>query len=86
MHELRCDNRILFGTIQGNVLEVRCRSRRCGKEDGVIIIHRFALQDGPEDSFKTGDLVGTLKFRDADPKYRKESDHAAGKHPAIRTA
>lgn len=71
MQELRCDNKILFGTIQGRVLEVSCRSNRCGKEPGVIIIHRFALQDDPRGEFRTGDLVGTSKFRD--PAYRKEA-------------
>jgi hypothetical protein len=62
VQELRCENRILFGTMDGTVLEVRCRSARCGKEPGVIIIHRFSLH--------TGDLVGTKKYRD--PAYRKE--------------
>ena len=81
--ELRCDNQILFGTLQGTVLEVRCRSNRCGKEPGVIIIHRFALQDGPE-GVQTGDLVGTLKFRD--PGYRKEAGHGTGDIPAVRPA
>lgn len=63
MQELRCDNQILFGTLHGTVLEVRCRSNRCGKEPGVVIIHRFSLQ--------TGDLVETLKYKD--PTYRKEA-------------
>lgn len=71
MQELRCGHSILFGTIHGAILEVSCRSNRCGKEPGVIIIHRFALRDDPEGRHKTGDLVETLKFRDADPKYRK---------------
>ncbi len=63
MQELRCDNRILFGTLEGSVLEVKCRSERCGARRGVVLIHRFSLT--------TGDLVGTRQFRD--PKYRKEA-------------
>lgn len=63
MQELRCDNRILFGTVDGDVLEVKCRSRRCGHEGGVVVIHRFDLE--------TGNLVGTQRFKD--PEYRKEA-------------
>jgi hypothetical protein len=64
MHELRCDNGILFGILEGSVLEVKCRSRRCGYETGVVVIHRFRLE--------TGDLVGTTQ-RYKDPKWRKEA-------------
>ncbi len=63
MHELRCGNGILFGVVEGKFLEVSCRSARCGKEAGVIVIHRFDL--------RSRELVGTKKFRD--PGYRKET-------------
>lgn len=82
--EIRCDNGILFGVIEEEdrdgvvtrVLEVKCRSRRCGHEAGAVVLHRFDLE--------TGNIQGTLKFKD--PVTRKESRNAAGKYPAIRSA
>lgn len=61
--EIRCDNGILFGMVEDNVLEVKCRSRRCGHEVGTVAIHRFDLT--------TGELQGTLLFND--PATRKET-------------
>lgn len=55
MAEVRCDNGILFGTIEDRVLEVKCRSNRCGHERGVVVIHRFDLE--------TGKLLETRKFK-----------------------
>lgn len=62
--ELRCDNGILFGVIlpEEGLLEVKCRSRRCGHEAGVVVLHRFDL--------KTGEPKGTLQFKN--PSMRKE--------------
>jgi hypothetical protein len=62
--DLRCDNGILFGQIlpEEGLLEVKCRSRRCGHGDGEVVLHRFDLQ--------TGELQGTLKFKQ--PAIRKE--------------
>lgn len=74
MHEIRCGNGILFGVIEGRTFEVKCRSRRCGHEAGVVIIHRFDLL--------TGDLVGTSKFRD--PNNRKDEDHASRQQSSVR--
>lgn len=54
--DLRCDNGILFGIIDGSAIDVKCRSRRCGHEAGSVVIHRFDL--------KTGKLQGTMKFKD----------------------
>lgn len=53
--ELRCDSRILHGIYDAdaNTIEVTCRSRRCGKEDGVAVLHTFHLSDG---------IVTTEKF------------------------
>jgi len=55
--DLRCDNGIKFGELlpEEEVVEVKCRSRRCGHEDGTVVFHRFSL--------KTGELQGTLKFK-----------------------
>jgi hypothetical protein len=56
--ELRCDNGIKFGELfpEETILEVKCRSARCGAAHGVIVIHSFDLG--------TGKLVGTETFRD----------------------
>lgn len=73
MQELRCDNRILFGrldtTDESLVLEVACRSRRCGYEAGVVIIHRFDLS--------TGNLMGTKKFRNPTGKEAEGRDYTS---------
>jgi hypothetical protein len=61
--EIRCVNGIKFGEVVGTTLEVKCRSRRCGHEAGVVVIHRFSLL--------TGELQGTLMFND--PATRKET-------------
>lgn len=67
--ELRCDNGILFGVIlpEEGLIEVKCRSRRCGHQAGTVVLHRFDL--------KTGEQKRTLQFKD--PAYRKEEGDAA---------
>jgi hypothetical protein len=60
-HELRCDNGILFGILDGNRIEVKCRSRRCGAQPGVVVIHHFCT--------KTGELLDTQQFKD--PMYKE---------------
>jgi hypothetical protein len=64
MIELRCDNNIKFGELfeEDGVLEVRCRSSRCGHEPGVVVVHGFDVE--------TGKLLGTEKYRD--PSVTKE--------------
>jgi hypothetical protein len=76
--DLRCGNGIKFGEVlpEEGVIEVKCRSRRCGHEAGSVVIHRFDL--------RTGELQRTLKFKD--PAYRKEEDNAAGTISPLRTA
>lgn len=46
--ELRCDSRILHGIYDehDNTVEFTCKSRRCGKEDGIVVLHKFSLSDG----------------------------------------
>jgi len=47
--QLRCENGILFGVVLPNgQLEVKCRSRRCGHQAGVVVLHRFDLATGQE--------------------------------------
>jgi len=57
VHDLRCENGIKFGTIlDDGTLEVSCRSARCGKAPGIIVLHRISLT--------TGEIVTTKKVRD----------------------
>jgi hypothetical protein len=48
--ELRCKGNILHGlVVEGEakgVLEVRCRSKFCGKTSQTVVLHRFDLSDG----------------------------------------
>jgi hypothetical protein len=60
--ELRCDTRILFGILEEDILEVKCRSQRCGAGDGVVVLHRFSIS--------TGQLIGTNQYRNP-PRSRK---------------
>jgi hypothetical protein len=57
--ELRCDTRILFGIIDGNSIEVKCKSHRCGAGEGVVVLHRFSLE--------TGELIGTNRYKNPPP-------------------
>lgn len=64
--QLRCPNQILFGELdhEDGVLEVKCRSKRCGAAPGKVILHRFSTH--------TGNFLETKVFRD--PKQRKDRD------------
>lgn len=77
MTELRCDNGILYGIlVSEGVVEVKCRSQRCGASAGVVVLHRF--------STVTGELLDTNQF--AEPS-RGVTPSAIHHHPAsIRTA
>lgn len=65
--ELRCANGIKFGELfpDREVVEVKCRSARCGAGPGVIVIHSFDLI--------TGRMVGTETFRE--PTLTVEEGH-----------
>lgn len=56
--ELRCEHKILFGILYtgDRVVDVKCRSARCGARPGTVIIHRFDAQ--------SGDLLRTYQFKD----------------------
>lgn len=52
--QLRCEGNILHGIVveepgepkpQG-IVEFRCKSKFCGKKNGVVILHRFDLATG----------------------------------------
>jgi hypothetical protein len=77
--ELRCGNGILHGimVVDGSILEVPCRSARCGKAAGVVVLHRFNIH--------TGKLVETLRF--SEPEVVKEgSNGTAHESSALRSS
>jgi hypothetical protein len=54
--ELRCENGIKFGDLVDGVIEVKCRSSRCGHGYGMVVLHRFDAL--------TGEMLGTRHFKD----------------------
>jgi hypothetical protein len=52
----------------GEIFEVKCDSRFCGAEPGVVVLHQF--------STKTGELVGTQRYKDT-PKIDKKDRRVA---------
>lgn len=73
--ELRCPSRILHGVLHDGVLEVRCKSNRCGHAAGTIVIHRFDVL--------SGELVETNKY--TDPVARRDND-GVGHRVSVRNA
>lgn len=73
MKDVRCGSGILFGRLDENtmVFETKCRSRRCGAGQGVVVIHRF--------SCNTGELLSTRSFQDPSAivsrRNKKEGEH-----------
>lgn len=55
MKEMRCANK-LHGILKQGFIEVKCNSRWCGSESGVVVFHRFDVE--------TGALLETKKFKD----------------------
>lgn len=65
--ELRCDQGKLFGILMSDVLEVRCQSRFCGHEPGLVVIHRFSLT--------TGEMLDTRRYRNPPQDEQKGPIH-----------
>lgn len=83
MNELRCDNGILFAQVAfseilgEHLVEVKCRSSRCGAGPGVVVLHLFTL---------SGELHDTRRYRDPAPRKDVTTN---GHHPrsaAVRSA
>lgn len=53
--EMRCENR-LHGILKDGILEIKCRSKFCGAEPGVAVLHRFDMESGA--------LLDTKLFKD----------------------
>lgn len=74
--DLRCPNGIKFGELHDLVIEVKCRSSRCGAGSGAVVIHRF--------NALTGEFLDTQRF--AEPP-REGTQHDAQQHgAAVRTS
>lgn len=54
--DLRCPNGIKFAEMNDGLIEVKCRSTRCGAGAGVVVLHQFDAL--------TGELVRTNRFRE----------------------
>jgi hypothetical protein len=74
--DLRCDNLILFGVVDNDVLEVKCRSSRCGAGKGVVVLHRFDIS--------TGKLLSTNRYKN--PMRRNANEQSLGNSAAVRPA
>lgn len=61
--QLRCEGN-LYGVLSDDLttIEVKCKRRRCGAAQGVIVLHTISLE--------TGEVVETKRFRE--PNLRKE--------------
>lgn len=74
--ELRCASKILHGIIDGDIIEVACKSRWCGKRPGVVVRHRF--------NKITGELVETREF--SEPTNERKEHGAARQAASVRSA
>lgn len=74
--EIVCENGIKFAELvpETGILEVKCRSRRCGAGNGVVVIHQFDIHSGL--------IVGTRTFRN--PFSGKENQD--GNRTPVRSA
>jgi hypothetical protein len=43
--DLRCNGR-LHGKLDDGIIEVSCKSRFCGWEPGIVVLHRFSAVNG----------------------------------------
>lgn len=75
--DLRCDSGILHARLlPGAVLEVACKSRRCGKKPGNVVLHEY--------SFETGELLRTRVFQQ--PKEVNSNGNRSEQGSALRIA
>lgn len=54
MKEMKCKSGRLLGTLDIGIVEIACRSAKCGKEPGVTVVHRFDAH--------TGELIDTHRY------------------------
>lgn len=73
--DLRCENKKHAVVLDGLVVQVKCGSRFCGAQAGVVVLHHFEAL--------TGRLIKTATYKDAD---HERSGHAAGNIASVRPA
>jgi hypothetical protein len=78
--EARCDFGILFFCVVDvggqHLIEVKCRSVRCGVRPGVVVMHRFTM---------SGTLHSTRSYRDPGVRKEKGNDNHSRSAP-LRSA
>lgn len=60
---LHCGNKLHGVVLDNGLIEISCSSKFCGKESGVVVLHRFNAENG--------ELVETLKFKAPPDQYKK---------------
>lgn len=76
--DLRCPAR-KHAELDGGYIEIRCRSKFCGYQTGIVVIHRFDPL--------TGELLQTKRFRDPGPNGEGGKSHGSVNNPAaLRSA
>lgn len=76
--DLRCPYK-LHGLLHADgVLEVRCKSRKCGAKPGVVVIHRFKIP--------SGELIDTRRHRDINPTNKEEAHGADRRCVPVRSS
>lgn len=81
MRELRCEGNILHALVDdegdkpAGVIEVRCRSKFCGKDVGVVVLHRFDLGTGE---------VTTRRYQDPSTLLERSAYGTSPANPAVR--
>lgn len=54
-HELRCPTKLHAVVVAPGVVEIACRSNRCGWTAGKVVLHRFDVE--------TGQLLDTREYK-----------------------
>lgn len=56
--DLNCESGRLHGVlVEEQFVDISCRSRKCGKAPGVVVIHRFDT--------RTGECIHTRRYQEA---------------------
>lgn len=75
MLELRCEHKQHGLLLEDGRLEIKCSSRFCGAQPGVVVLHRFDLHTG---------AVETVRYKE--PHMKGQANGAGDNRPAIRLA
>lgn len=78
--ELTCASGRLLGVVDEMFVEIACRSTKCGKRPGVVVIHRFDMT--------SGDCVSTRRYTEAQETLtlKGEASDTSNEGSALRSA